>query len=220
MFDKIKRELYFLKCELLFKEGLKNGTILPFEDDLYERLSKIYFNGIPMSIQIKYLKPLVPPGQCEDRSLFITMGFEDALWCSGEHKDLELKYGKDGAWHFWVEKDGWVYDPSLLYKIKKEVYYQIYLPTNIVIRRAEEYKKIDWYQDIVNTKLEDLMPGGKDRYHLCVSIPLVKEIAESSKNIDFIRELDEHLKLIDYDYGQVVNELHESINAVCKKRVQ
>ena len=30
-----------------------------FEDDLYDRLSKVYFNGIPVSIQIKYLNPFL-----------------------------------------------------------------------------------------------------------------------------------------------------------------
>lgn len=218
MFNKLKKKLNFLRCDLLINEGLRNGTIVPFEDDLYERLSKIYFNGYPLSIQIKYLKPMVGPGQCEDRSWFITMAFDDALWVSGDNKDLELKFGKQGAWHFWVEHDDWVYDPTLLYKFKKEVYYNIYLPTNIVYRKAEEYKKHEWYQDVVKTTVEDLKPGGKKRVNLCMSIPLVQGISQMSDNKDFINELDQHLKMIEYDYKQVVGELDSSIASFTRKR--
>ena len=57
MLENLKKKLYFIKHDLLINEGIKNGDIMPFEDDLYERLSKIYFNGYPMSLQIKYLKP-------------------------------------------------------------------------------------------------------------------------------------------------------------------
>ena len=212
------KNLYFLRCKLLFSEGLRNGSIVPFDEDLYKRLSKVYFNGIPMSIQIKYLRPMWSPGQCEDRSLFIAMGLDNALWVCGEQKDLELNYGKKSAWHYWVEHDGWVYDPTLLYKFKKELYYKIYMTTNVQSRTFEEYKQIDWYQDIINTTLEDLKPGGKDRCHLCVSIPLVQNIARMSGSQEFVDELDEHLRLIEYDHKQVVDELHASIRNFTKKR--
>lgn len=218
MFDNLKKKLYFLKSNLLLDEGLRNGNIVPFEDDLYDRLSKVYFNGYPLSIQIKYLKPMVSPGQCEDRSWFIAMGFDDALWVSGDVKNLELNYGKDSAWHFWVEHGDWVYDPTLLYKFKKEVYYRIYAPSNLQYRKPEDYKKHEWYQDVVNTTIEDLKPGGKKRVHLCISIPLVRRIAEMSNNSDFVNELEQHLKLIEYDHKQVADELNESIANFTRKR--
>ena len=164
MLKELYKILYFKRCELLFYNGLKNGDILPFEDDLYDRLSRIYFNGYPLSIQIKYLKPMKAPGNCEDRSWFITMGFENALWVSGDNKDLKLTCGKDGAWHFWVEYNDWVYDPTLLYKFKKELYYKMFQPENIVYRIPKIYKKHEWYQDIINTKIEDLKPGGKNDF--------------------------------------------------------
>ena len=215
----LKKKLYFYRCELLWAYGRKNGLIMPFEDELYKRLNKIYFNGIPMSIHIKYLRPKMSPGQCEDRSLFITMGLDNALWVCGDQKDLELNYGKNSAWHYWVEYDGWVYDPTLLLKFKKELYYKIYMSTNIQSRSAEEYKKISWYQEIINTKIEDLRPGGKERCHLSVSIPLIQRIAEMSENKDFRDELDEHLKLIKYDYRQVLDQLNDStLNLEIRKR--
>lgn len=218
MLKKVKKELYFLKMKLLISQGLNNGSIVPFEDVLYENLSKVYFNGYPLSLQIKYLKPTIPPGQCEDRSWFITMAFEDALWVSGDVKDLELKYGKDGAWHFWVEHDGWVYDPSSLYKFKKELYYKIFMPTNVIVRTPDVYKKHEWYQSVVNTKIDDLRPGGKERCHLCVSIPLIQGIADVSGNKDFIDELDKHLKDIEYDYEQIRDDLDQSTDDLIRRR--
>ena len=218
MFDMLSKKLYFVRHDLLISQGLNNGTIVPFEDDLYKRLDKVYFNGIPMSIQIKYLRPTTAPGQCEDRSLFIAMGFDDDLWVSGDQKDLELKYGKQSAWHFWIEHDGWVYDPTLLYKFKKELYYKIYLPTNLIYRMPDEYKKSEIYQNVVNTTIDDLRPGGKDRYHLCVSIPLVQGSAEMSINEDFINDLEKHLKMIEYDYKQIRDELDSSFDKMIRKR--
>ena len=218
MFDSLKKQLFFIRYRLLIAEGLRNGTVLPFEDDLYERLSKIYFNGYPLSILIKYLRPTSGLGQFNDRSWFITMAFEDALWVSGDLKDLELNYGKQSAWHFWVEHDGWVYDPSLLYKFRKDVYYKIHMITNVKVRTAEEYKNHEWYQNIINTKIEDLKPGGKDRYHLCVSIPLVRGIAEMSDNQTFKDELNQYLMDIEYNYEDICDELNGSISKLVGKR--
>lgn len=218
MLKKIKKELYFMKLNLLCNLGIKNGDILPFEDSLYERLSNVYFNGYPLSMQIKYLRPMMSPGQCEDRSWFITMAFEDAFWVSGDVKNLELEHGKNAAWHFWVEHDGWVYDPTSLYKFKKELYYKMFMPTNVIVCTPDVYKKHEWYQTVVNTKIDDLRPGGKERYHLCVSIPLIKGIADMSGNKDFVDELNEYLKDIEYDYEQIHDDLYNSTSDLLRKR--
>ena len=218
MFNDLYKKLYFLRTRLLITQGLNNGSIVPFEDTLYERLSKVYFNGYPLSMQIKYLRPMTAPGQCEDRSWFITMAFDDAFWVSGDVKDLELKYGKENAWHFWVEYDEWVYDPTSLYKFKKELYYKMFMPTNVIVRTSDVYKKHEWYQTVVNTKIDDLRPGGKERYHLCVSIPLIKGIADMSGNKDFVDELNEYLKNIEYDYEQIRDDLYNSTSDLLRRR--
>ena len=222
MFNTIKKNLYFMRLSILQNEGIKKGEILPFEDSLYERLNKVYFNGYPMSLQIKYLKPTVGPGQCQDRSLFITMGLDDAKWVCGDVKDLELSFGKENAWHYWVEYDGWVYDPTMLCKFKKELYYKLFLPTNIKSSNKEFYSQISWYQDIVNTKIEDLMPGGKSRTWLSVSIPLIKGIAENEAQLSgddsFLRELNKHLDEIQYDPEQITDELNSKISEYSRKR--
>lgn len=222
MFDNLKKKLYFMKSKLLLADGAKKGEILYFEDELYQRLSKIYFNGIPLSIHLKYLKPMFSLGQCEDRSMFIAMGLDNALRVSGDHKDLELMYGKDNAVHYWVEHDGWVYDPTFLCKFKRELYYKIYKPTNIQKCRADKYMSVGHWKEILDTKIEDLMPFGKERYHLYTVIPIVQHTAEYEAkltgNDSFLKELNEYLEEIQYDPKQVLRELNSRINNYTRKK--
>lgn len=218
MFDTLKKKLYFAKTEVLFNDGISKGDIQPFEDDLYNRLNHVYFAGIPLSIQLKYLKPLIRPGKCFDRSLFITTGFEDSILVIGNNKRLELKYGKENAGHVWVERGEWVYDPTHLLKFKKELYYKIYEPTNVSYYTKEEYTTNPIYQDIITTTLEDLMRTGRKRHELLTSVPLVQGIAEMSNNQDFIKLLDEFLTLINYDVNEINNELDNNISNILKTK--
>ena len=71
MFDSLKKGLYFSKMQLLFSKGLSEGKIVPFDNEFYEKMSHTFFNCIPISMHIKYLKPTASPGKCYDRSLFI-----------------------------------------------------------------------------------------------------------------------------------------------------
>lgn len=212
MFDKMKQKLYFVKAQLLLENGISKDDIVPFEDELYDRLSRIYFTGLPISINLKYLKPMLPPGKCYDRSYLITMGFENSTLVRGDNKDLEINYGKGNAGHGWVENNGFVYDPTLLLRFKKELYYEIYKPSNLLYIKASEYKKTEWYQETVNTTIDDFKIGGKKRMSLCASIPLVQGIAEMSKREDFSLELNEYLDEIGYNYEEISEELNKAIN--------
>lgn len=92
------------------------------------------------------------------------------------------------------------------------------MPTNVIVRTSDVYKKHEWYQNVVNTTIDDLRPGGKERYHLCVSIPLIKGIADMSGNQQFVDELDEYLKNIEYDYEQIRNDLYKSTSDLHRRR--
>ncbi len=218
MFEKIKKQLYQKKTTLLFNQGLINKKIVPFDEEFYEKMSHTFFNGLPISLHIKYLKPLPGmPGECYDRSLFMFFCFPESLLCRGFHKTLELDYGKENEGHGWIEIGDYVYDPSLLMKFDKELYYSIYMPTNIKKYTISQYcstterKKL--YDDITKTTIYDLQTPGIKRTNFIATIPLVKNIAEMSANQDFIRALNEHLTLINYDEKQISREL----NLVIKK---
>lgn len=209
MFDNIKKKLYFLKMDLLFYKGIKEGKIMPFDEEFYKKMSNKYIACIPISIRIKYLKPLLPPGQCIDRSLYMFICFDDALLVRADLKDLELAYGKNDAIHGWIEIGNYVYDPSLTLRFDKDLYYKIYSPTNIRKETKEDYKKVNssFYDEVRSTTIEDFQPGGRKRTDLCLTIPFIKEIAELSNNDDFKKEVNEYLELIQYDEKQIQEEL-------------
>ena len=91
MLSNLKRNLYFTRLNILYAKGLKEGSITFFDEEFYEKMSHTYFNTIPISMHIKHLKPLLPPGKCYDRSLYMFLCFDDALLVRGEQKDLELE---------------------------------------------------------------------------------------------------------------------------------
>lgn len=214
MFENIKKGLYFSKMQILFKKGLEDGSIVPFDNSFYERLSHTYISCIPVSMHIKYLKPTIGPGKCYDRSLYMFFCFDDALLVRGDNKDLELRYGKDNAGHGWIELGDYVYDPTLLLRFRKDVYYNLYCPTNVHKYSVEQYAKEnkEFYDDIKHTTLDDYKPGGKKRMDLCLMIPLLKGIADNSNNEDFKRDVFYYLNSIQYDEQQVYEEFQKMVN--------
>ena len=78
--------------QLLLNKGIADKKIIPFDDEFYEKLNHTYISGLPVSIHIKYLKPIVGPSKCYDRSLYMFFCFDDALLVRADNKDLELRY--------------------------------------------------------------------------------------------------------------------------------
>ena len=213
MLSNLKRNLYFTRLNFLYHKGLKDGSITFFDEEFYEKMGSTYFNTIPVSIHIKYLKPLLPPGKCYDRNLYMFLCFDDALLVRGDCKYLELEYGKDSSRYGWIEIDDYVYDPSLLMRFEKDIFYKIYLPTNVERYTKEEYinKNREFYEKVKNTAIEDFMPNGKKRHELCVTIPLLQSIAELSTNSEFKKDLDNYLELIKYDEKSVFEEMNKTL---------
>ncbi len=186
-------------------------------------MSHTYIGCLPVSIRMKYLKPILGSGKCYDRSLYMFFCFPNAVLVRGDNKDLELRYGKEHAGHGWIEMDGYCYDPSLLLRFKKETYYEIYKPYNISKTTTEEYKSCDsnkqFYEDIANTQLSDFQPNGRRRADLCLIIPSVQQIAEMRADLGFKKELDDYLKLIQYDERQVYEEMNQSFQKVFRRSI-
>ena len=204
----------------MFNKGIKEGKIVPFDDCFYEKMSHTYFNCIPISMHIKYLKPLSGPGKCYDRSLFMFFCFDDSLLVRADIKNLELLYGKENAGHGWIEIDDYVYDPSSTLRFDKKLYYQIYNPTNVHKTTKEEYQKLNgsYYDDVRNTTILDFQPGGSKRTDLIVSIPLIYRIAKYSDDKDFRKEVDDYLTLIQYDERQISKELVSKCDFLLKRK--
>ena len=153
MFEKIKKDLYFKKTHLLIRKGLSEGTIIPFDDDFYDQLSHTYFNCLPVSINIKYLKPILSPGKCDSRSLYMFFCFDDALLVRGDKFNLELMYGKENAGHGWIEIGDYVYDPTMLVRFDRDFYYQMFSPTNVSKATKDDYVSVN--EDFYNESLKE-----------------------------------------------------------------
>ncbi len=143
------------------------------------------------------------PGGCYDRSLLMFFCFPEALLARGNNKDLELTYGKEHGGNGWIEIGDYVYDPSLLMRFDKKLFYRIYQPTNVAKYTKQEYCSTsgdkELYDDITKTTIQDLQNPGLKKLNLKVTIPSIKTIAEASGNEEFIKELNEHLASVNYD---------------------
>ena len=214
MLDNLKQKAFFLKRDLLLRQGLSDGRIVFFDDDFYEKLSHTYVSTLPVSIHIKYLKPTNPPGKCYDRSLYMFFSINDAVLVRGNQKEFEYRFGKQNDGHGWIEVGNYVYDPSSLLRFDKDLYYKIYGVNNVSKCNIKEYLEIsksneEMYKMIKNTTIDDFKPNGKKRYELSMSIPLVMGIAQKSNNQEFIGELNSYLDLINYDEKDINNELND-----------
>ena len=94
----------------------------------------------------------------------------------------------------------------------------MFMSKNVIVCTIDVYKKHELYQTVINTSIDDLRPSGKERCHLCVAIPLIKGIADMSGNKDFVDELNEYLKDIEYDYEQIRDDLYKSISNLLRQR--
>ncbi len=205
----LRKDAYFFKTTLLHQKGLSNGTIQPFDENLYRQMSHTYVDGVPVSLHIKYLKPVLGPGKCLERSEYMFYCFDDALLARGDLKYLELKTGsKECALHGWIEIGNNVYDPTMLEKFPKDLYYKMFGVSNVTKCTKKEYLKNEvnkkLYDEIKNTKLEDFRAGGMKHYYFQKTIPMVAGYAKFIDDQDLMKELESYLSLIkSYDEEQV-----------------
>lgn len=116
----ILNDLKMKRIRLLQQKAIAKGDILSFNDEEFDKLKEVYHGNYPALIFIKYIRPnRFQVGQCFERSLVISSIFDDAKLVRGNRKDYEIVFRK-GSWHWWVEHDGWCYDPASLLKTKKE----------------------------------------------------------------------------------------------------
>lgn len=123
----------------------------------------------------------------------------------GNIKTLEYKYGKEKSRHGWIEMDDYVYDPTSLYKYKKDLYYKIYEPTNITKITTEDYikeKKEEYYK--TKKALEDYLQDGDNRIDLYSLIPILEEIVLLTNE-----EIENYFKLIKYNKETFEEEIEK-----------
>ena len=202
--------------------GLKSGKIVPFDDDFYEKLNHTYINGLPVKIHIKYLKPIIEPGKCYDRSLYMFLALDNVELVRADNKDLELKYGKEKAGHGFVEDDKYVYDPTLLMRFDKHLYYEMYKCDNIMKCNINEYcmskDNRDLYKKIKETTIDSFKYDFNYRKDLIMFIPVLQGIAQNSQDEEFIKDLNDYLTLISYNEEEISKEVDKEFKKILERR--
>ena len=218
--DKLLKKLYFKRTELLFDKAFNEGKITEFDEEIYEKMDGTIVSCLPVSLYIKYSKYLFPEGTCYDRSLYMFLALDDALLVRGNNKDLEYKYGKNHAGHGWIEIGNYVYDPSLMLRFEKDVYYRLYGCSDVhkIDKATYAAKNQKFIDDNVCTDFNEFRPGGKKRLELGVLIMQIKSLCSFINDDKFTKELNEYLSFIEYDEEEIREEREKAIQKIFKNK--
>ena len=214
MFDEIKKKLFFLKFKVYGAKMEQEGKITSFDDEIYEKMKGTIIACFPVSFHIKHSNHMFSLGTCYDRSLYMFLALDDAILVRGNNKDLEYNYGKGHGGHGWVEIGDYVYDPSIMAKFEKDVYYKLYECSDVKKVDKETYlKEHKDFVDLVSSRdYDDFRPGGKRRLELGLLVTQVQALAKYLNDDEFNRDLSEYLETIHYDAQQIHEERINIIN--------
>ncbi len=226
IFCEARKKLYFEKLNRMYVFGVLTKKIFTFDDEFYDSFKNNIYLGLPVSLILKHrpsivfqnINPNSIERKCFDYALMLFLFMEDATWVRGDVKNLELEYGKDSAFHDWIEKDGYVYDVHNGAKFEKDFYYKMFKCSNVRKWGMEEYCSIEGNKKLVedfrSITIDDYRPNGKRRLDLLTKIPMIKSIAIISGNQDFINDLNAYLELIEYDEEQIYNQMNEWMSRI------
>lgn len=221
--QKMKWDLHSYKQKILLIWGLKNGLIAPYDDQLIEKLGKVYYGGIPASVIL--LSNGMTNGHCYDRALLMSRAFLDdeddvqLLYADIDSLKLNPKYISDSplyADHCIVEritKDGrhLIYDTTAGFVYDKKLYWLIEHPK---VRKINNKKSIIKF---INED-EDFHPEDveRDKYIAPLVLPMIEKTfgrpteMYSLLGIELLqREIEHYKKTI--NYNSVVEEIDQDM---------
>jgi len=219
----MKWDLHSYKQRVLLIWGLKNGLITPYDDQLIEKLRKVYYGGIPASVIL--LSDGMTNGHCYDRALLMSRAFLDdeddvqLLYADIDSLKLNPKFISDSplyADHCIVEritKDGkhLIYDTSAGFVYDKKLYWLMEHPKVRKINNKESIIKF------INED-EDFHPEDveRDKYIAPLVLPMIEKTfgrpneMYSLLGIELLqREIEHYKKTINYD--GVVKEISQDM---------
>lgn len=125
--------------------GIKAGKILPYEMELINRLRDFHYQGVPLSVIVLCFP--ICNRNCYPTSIYLTLGMNSFRLV---HGNINI-FPKNGEYpnHSWVEKDGYVYDPTDGYKYEKQLYYQFYNPEVIEVYDEKTVNFYPFYHEVV-----------------------------------------------------------------------
>lgn len=221
--QKMKWDLHSYKQKLLLNWGLKNGLIKPYDDQLIEKLRKVYYGGIPASVIL--LSDGMTNGHCYDRALLMSRAFLDdeddvqLLYADIDSLKLNPKFISDLPLytdHCIVEritKDGkhLIYDTSAGFIYDKKLYWLIEHPKVRKINNKESIIKFINEDEKIHP--EDVE---KDKYIAPLVLPMIEKTfgrpneMYSLLGIELLqREIEHYKNIINYD--GVVEEISQDM---------
>lgn len=225
-FQKMKWDLHCKKARLLTMWGLINGCVMPYDDELIERLRKVYYGGIPASVML--LSNAMTNGHCYDRALLMARAFlgddDDVqlLYASINSLRLNPKFTSDSplyADHCIVErttKDGrhLIYDTSSGFIYDKKFYWLIEKPKVRKVNSKESIK--NFIEEDEARCPEDI---DRDRFIAPLVLPMIESTfgrpteLYAGKGIELLqREIEYYKNAIKYD--DVVEEIDRDMKRI------
>ena len=166
----LKWNIYNNKSKKLLIEGIRNGYISTYDDELIEKLRNIYYGCIPASILL--LSDGISNGYCYDRALLLSRAFldedDDVLLVYAAVNSLRLnplivnksdplyadhcvveRITKDGKHLIYDTSSGFVFDKKMYWKIEHPKVRKIVSKSSIIdfVNSDNEHNSVDIEQE-------------------------------------------------------------------------
>ena len=228
--EELKWKIHCYKQKKLLIYGLKNGLIVPYDDELIIKLRNVYYGALPASIIL--LSNGLTNGYCYDRALLMSQAFLDddgdvqLLYATIDSLQLNPRFISDRpmyADHCIVERitrEGkhLIYDTSAGFVYDKKIYWLMENPRIRKINNKESIKqfiKVDkdrWSEDL-----------DKDKYALPLILPMIEDSLGKSnemysfKGIELLQREIEHYKS-KINYEKIVEEINQDMKQLRLKK--
>ena len=163
-------------------KALATKKILPYEEELIEKLRDLNYRGIPLSIVL--LSSELCRGECYTMSMNLSRAMDSFTLVHGDVNFLPLN--DEYPNHSWVERNGFVYDTTDGLRWDKKLYYKLFRP---VVREVYDENTVctyDDYQYVLNRAKKD-----EDMTVLALMIQHIEDIESSSYYVNHKRLLSE-----------------------------
>lgn len=165
-------------------KALKDGKVLPYEDELITKLRDLTYRGFPLSI-VLFCREFCR-GECYSMSMNLSRAMEHFTLVHGDVNFIVLDE-KDPN-HSWVEKDGFVYDTTDGFRWDKDLYYELFKPVVREIYDENTVKNYDDYQRVLSHSDEEIE---LERLKLMIQYIELLETEQPYVNSEFLqREID------------------------------
>lgn len=216
----LKKRLQFPRFSILWNNAVKEGKITKFDDEIFLKMSNTIIGCLPVSFYIKYADYLIGSGICCDSSFYMFLALDDAVLVRGNNRISKYEHGKDDNSHEWIEIGNFVYDPSLMLKFEKSIYYSLYGCCNV--RKIDKNTYLSEHKHFVDNcvlhDFDEFRPGGKRRLGLGMLIFQIRTLCQAIDDEQFTKDFDDYLSFIEYDVEQIIGEQQRNMQKVLKNK--